>query len=107
LFPAYHFVFDYLTCQNESYPEHIIGYPLIYHAGFSEINEKGVRYIVARIPFRIIGLDEESLHPVRVDVKVQTSDEGSFSWRPDNPTTERLILGSDNPADLGWMIFHY
>jgi len=30
----------------------------------------------------------------------------SFSWRPDNPTTERLILGSDNPADLGWLVFH-
>ena len=84
---------------------HIIGYPLIYKAGFREINDNGIWYAAVRIPFQSIGLNAESLHPVRMDVKVQTKDGGSTSWRPDNPTTERLILGSDNPADLGWLRF--
>ena len=105
LYPASHFVFDSVTTRNDVYPAHFIGYPLIYRAGFREINEKGIWYTAVRIPFQIIGLNAGSLHPIRTDVIVKTKDEGSCSWRPDNPTTERLILGSDNPADLGWLIF--
>ena len=106
LYPASHFIFDSVSVNNDSDPIHIIGYPLIYKAGFSENNEKGIWYTAIRIPFQNIGLKAESLHPVRMDVKAETRDGGSCSWRPDNPITERLILGSDNPADLGWLVFH-
>jgi len=47
----------------------------------------------------------EDLHPVRMDIIVQSRTEGSGSWRPNNPTTSQLILGSDNSADLGWLVF--
>lgn len=105
LYPAIHFVFDSLGINNDSDPIHIIGYPLIYKAGLRQINEKGIWYAAVRIPFRSIGLNSTLIHPVRVDIKVQLREGGSNSWRPDNPLPERLILGSDNPADLGWLLF--
>jgi len=105
LYPAIHFVFEEPDTNNDCNPVHIIGYPLIYRAGFREIYENGTWYTGIRIPFHSIGLNAESLHPVRIDVKVITRDGGTCSWRPDNPLTERLILGSDNPADLGWLVF--
>jgi hypothetical protein len=105
LYPAIHIVFEERYIENDGDPVHIIGYPLIYKAGFSQINDNGLWCSTVRIPFKSIGIDAEHLHPVRTDIKVQTRDGGSLSWRPVNPTTERLILGSDNPADLGWLIF--
>jgi hypothetical protein len=105
LYPASHFIFRSGNPNNDSDPVHIIGYPLIYRAGIREINEKGIWHAVVRIPFQNIGLKAENLHPVRLDVIVQKRAGRSNSWRPDNPTTSRLILGSDNPADLGWLLF--
>jgi hypothetical protein len=58
-----------------------------------------------RIPFEGIGLSATELHPIRIDVKVQRSDGETTSWRPNIPLLPRLLLGSDNPADLGWLIF--
>jgi len=105
LYPASHFIFDSGNTNNESDPVHIIGYPLIYKAGFREIHENGIWYAAVRIPFQKIRLNVVHLHPIRMDVIVHKSDGGTNSWLPDNPITERLILGSDNPADLGWLIF--
>jgi hypothetical protein len=105
LYPAIHFEFDSVNTIKDGDPVHIIGYPLIYKAGFREIKDKGIWYAAVRIPFRNIGLDTVGLHPLRMDVRVQMREGGSSSWRPDNPITERLILGSDNPADLGWLVF--
>jgi hypothetical protein len=106
LYPAIHFVFDHATTNNDGDPVHIIGYPLIYKEGFREINDKGIWYSAVRIPFQILGINEEQMHPLRMDVKTETRDGVSCSWRPYNPKTERLILESDNPADLGWLIFN-
>ena len=61
---------------------------------------------VSRIPFTIPKLDPAQSSPVRVDVIVQKRGEGTCSWRPNNPTTSRLIIGNDNPADLGWLVFN-
>ena len=61
--------------------------------------------VVIRIPFDRAGLDAQHLHPLRLDVRVQTRGRGSAAWRPNNPTTSRLRLGTDNPADLGWLVF--
>jgi hypothetical protein len=58
-----------------------------------------------RIPLDKIGLTAETLHPIRVDVRVQQKGGGTSAWRPHNPLTPRLALGSDNPADLGWLVF--
>lgn len=68
-------------------------------------NKSGTWRAVARIPFDRIGLGTADFHPIRIDVRVQTRKEGASSWRPNNPTASRLTLGSDNPADLGWLIF--
>jgi hypothetical protein len=103
LYPAIHFVFS--PGDTSINPVHILGYPLVYRAGIRELNEKGISYAIVRIPLQNIGLDETSLHPIRINVKLQEHTGGFSSWMPDNPITPRLIHGSDNPADLGWLVF--
>ena len=106
LYPASHFVFSTGDKKIDGDPVHVPGYPLIYKAGIREINENGIRYSAVRIPFRKIGLNSAGPDPVRIDVRVQNIKGGSNSWRPNNPAAVRLILGSDNPRDLGWLVFH-
>jgi hypothetical protein len=103
LYPASHFAFNSGNENND--PVHIIGYPLLYRAGLREINDNGIWYAAVRIPFQYLGLNAERLHPIRMDVIVQKRTGRACSWRPNNPATSRLILGSDNPADLGWLVF--
>ena len=103
LYPAAHYIFNNNLTNKE--PVHVIGYPLIYRAGFKEVNENGTWYIVTMIPLKNIGLDVDDLHPVRMVISVHSIKGKSGSWRPNNPTTPRLILGTDNPADLGWLVF--
>jgi len=105
LFPAKHFIFDSGIKKIEQDPLHITGYPLIFKAGIREVSENGISYSIIRIPFHNIGLNSDNLHPIRLDVIVQDKAGKIISWRPNNPTTSRLILGSDNPADLGWLVF--
>jgi hypothetical protein len=105
LYPAIHFEFDSGDKNIYADPVHIAGYSLIYRAGIREFKENGIRYSVVRIPFNKIGLDKVYLHPVRMNLTVQERDGGAGYWLPEKPLTERLILGSDNPADLGWLIF--
>ncbi len=68
-------------------------------------NESGDCYVGVRVPFEKIGIADDDLHPIRIDVRVQKRDGETNSWRPNNPITSRLLLRSDNPADLGWLIF--
>lgn len=105
LYPASHFLFESGYTNNDADPVHIAGYSLIYRAGIIEFNEKGNGYDAVRIPFKIIGKNEVRRHPVRMNITVQRRDGTSGSWKSDNPITERLILGTDNPADLGWVVF--
>ena len=67
-------------------------------------NEPGVCYVRVCIPFEKISTTADNIDRVRIDVRVHKGDGGANSWRPNNPTTSRLMLGSDNPADLGWLI---
>ena len=67
--------------------------------------EPGKRYVIVRIPFKSFWWSDEGVHPVRVDVQVQQRGGGTCSWCPNNPITERLVFGTDNPADLGWLMF--
>ena len=105
LYPSAHFSFGKLNDANTGDPIRNLGYALTYSAGFREVEEQGQQYLVSRIPLSIINVEPAQTDPLRVDVIVQ-SDAGTSSWRPDNPVTSRLILGNDNPADLGWLIFN-
>jgi hypothetical protein len=69
------------------------------------VEGSGKQYFITRIPFKTFWWKEEKSHPVRVDVSVQKKGTGTSSWCPSNPLTSRLIYGTDNPADLGWLIF--
>lgn len=64
------------------------------------------RYAIARIPFEKIGLDAEELHSVRIDIRIQMKDGRTAAWMPRNPYLPRLILGTDDPSDLGWLQFN-
>jgi len=68
-------------------------------------SESGGRNAVLRIPLARAGLDPAHLHPVRLNVQVQHKGAGCSLWLPEHPWTPRLALGSDNPADLGWLLF--
>ncbi len=72
---------------------------------FSIVQGSGKEYIVTKIPLNTIWWSEEELHPIRVDVRIQKRDGKNCSWRPNNPVTSRLVFGTDNPADLGWLLF--
>jgi hypothetical protein len=67
--------------------------------------ESGKWFTIVRIPMNTFRWNEEKLHPVRIDVRVQKMEEETSSWCPKNPITPRLMFGTDNPADLGWLIF--
>jgi len=73
--------------------------------GASIVKESGVWFAIVRIPLERIGMDIKILHPIRINVLIQKSKGETSSWLPINSTTERLILGSDNPSDLGWLVF--
>ncbi|MEO8961066.1 MAG: hypothetical protein ABI325_04240 [Ginsengibacter sp.] len=68
------------------------------------IDQDGKIYSIAAIPFKSFWWDEEKPHPVRIDVRVKKGSAES-AWRPSNPLISRLILGTGNPADLGWLLF--
>ena len=63
------------------------------------------KYFVITVPFNTFWWSEEESHPLRIDVRIRRKDTGTSSWRPENPLTSRLVYGTDNPADLGWLIF--
>lgn len=62
-------------------------------------------YLIAQIPFKSFWWSNEKMHPLRVYVSIQKKNTGSSSWNPSNPVTSRLVFGTFNPADLGWLIF--
>ena len=92
LFPCRHFSYG---LGNEQTDNELV------HVG----TDSGDMYVGVRIPLEEIGIAANNLHPVRIDVRVQKGKDEANSWRPNNPITSRLMLGSDNPADLGWLIF--
>ncbi len=61
------------------------------------------RLALARIPLAELGLSGR--HPVRLNIQVADEAGKVASWRPEHPLTPRIILGTQNSADLGWLIF--
>jgi hypothetical protein len=102
LWPCKHFRFD--TESEEKLVERI-DWVSPERAEGRIIREYGVGNVAVRIPFERIWWSTEVLHPVRINVLVQNNGIGTVAWCPDNPITSRLNLGSDNPADLGWLLF--
>jgi hypothetical protein len=102
LWPCKHFTFD--PKREEELLERI-DYVSLQSVDGRIIRESGSWYSIVRLPFERIWWSKEVLHPVRIDVRVKMMETGTISWRPDNPTTYRLNLGTDNPADLGWLLF--
>ncbi len=97
LWPAKHFVFTPGAEARTELPDAVSPQSV-------EGRLAGSRALV-RIPLEKIGLTADTLHPIRVDVRVQAKGGGTSAWRPNTPLTPRLALGSDNPADLGWLVF--
>jgi len=58
-----------------------------------------------RFPLDRFNDGQGGLRPFRFDVQRAVPGFGTHTWMPQHPMTPRLMLGSDNPADLGWAIF--
>lgn len=58
-----------------------------------------------KIPLAEFGLDAGDLHPIRLNIRLVLDDGAAQSWLPIHPITPRIMLGSQNSADLGWLIF--
>jgi hypothetical protein len=101
LWPCKHFVFMPGAAQRAEVPDQVA--PQTADGRFVAV--PGEWRAVVRIPLVSIGLSAEQLHPLRLDVRVQRNPRGTVAWRPSNPATPRLALGTDNPADLGWLLF--
>ena len=54
--------------------------------------------------FKDFRWSDEKVHPIRIDLQIQNRDGGTNSWSPNNPLTDRLVFGTDNPADQGWLM---
>lgn len=67
--------------------------------------DSGGHNAVVRIPLARAGVDPAHLNPIRLNLRVQHKDAGRSLWLPEHPWTPRLALGTDNPADLGWLQF--
>jgi hypothetical protein len=58
-----------------------------------------------RIPFVAMGIDPTSPGPLRINVRYVVPGQGERAWITRHPWPYRLLLGNDNPADLGWLLF--
>ena len=101
LWPCKRFLFSPGTAASAELPDQVAPQTVPGRIVISS----GAWHAVLRIPLDRIGRRAGRLHPVRMDVRVQHKISGASAWRPANPTTSRLRLGTDNPADLGWLLF--
>lgn len=101
LWPSHHFIFSPVAEPRAALPDSVSPQSV---DGRVAVGPEGWRAVV-RIPFQRIGPEAERLNPIRVDVRVQLPGGGTSAWRPQSSAPSRLALGSDNPADLGWLIF--
>jgi hypothetical protein len=101
LWPCKHFLFspeaeDRSELLDQVAPQSVAGRVGFHKEGWTA---------TIRIPWEHIGPEAHLLGPLRLDIRVQIPCCGTVSWRPNDPTTYRLRLGTDNPADLGWLVF--
>jgi hypothetical protein len=101
LWPCKHFIFSPGAAMRAEIPDKVT---LQSVEGRVFVEPQAWR-AVACIPLERIGLSVKRLHPVRLNVQVEQRGAGMVAWRPSNPAARRLFLGTDNPADLGWLLF--
>lgn len=70
---------------------------------FDVVKKSGKSYSIIRIPFKTFWWNDEKIHALRLNVYVRETNGKESSWCADHPVTDRLVFGSDNPADLGWL----
>ncbi len=70
-------------------------------------NKNGECYFKIRIPLEKLRITNNPIQPIRVDIMVQRKNGEKHSWCSNNPATHRLMLGVENPIDLGWLMFEY
>lgn len=58
-----------------------------------------------RIPFVALNIDPTSPGPLRVNVRRTASGHREQAWIVRRPWPFMLLLGKDNPEDLGWILF--
>jgi hypothetical protein len=56
-----------------------------------------------RIPFDAFGMEATNPRPLRINLRV--AGQTDRAWIPRHPWPSRLLLGDDNPSDLGWLAF--
>ncbi len=66
---------------------------------------EGILKAEVKIPFSELELKKDSLLPVRINVRAFSEGGKNIFWREEHPLTPRLILGTHNSVDLGWLIF--
>ena len=89
LFPCKNFIYD---LQNES--EHC------------KVQRRPDEMTVfAAISLSQIKRQAAPREPLRINVILRGQEGAIASWIPCNPLDGRLSLGTDNPADLGWLLF--
>lgn len=59
---------------------------------------------VLRVPRAVLGARWREDDPLRLDVQRSIPGVGVLTWMAQHPQTPRLCLGSENPADLGWVL---
>ena len=64
-------------------------------------SEKNINFTVPLICFRE---SRESAKPFRFNLTIKKADGSEISWMEKHPLESRLTFGTDNPADLGWML---
>ena len=65
-------------------------------------DEKTINFTVPLICFRE---NPASTRPFRFNLAIKKADGSEISWMKKHPLEPRLTFGTDNPADLGWMLF--
>ena len=58
-----------------------------------------------RIPFVSLQADPVAPKPLRVNVRNEIAGVGETSWIARKPWGPRLLINTDNPANLGWLFF--
>ena len=58
-----------------------------------------------RIPFSTIETGIDRSWPIRIDVQRSCPGHARQGWLQQHPWTPRLMQGSDNPGDLGWLLW--
>ncbi len=65
----------------------------------------GVYRAQATIPLAELRQEKGDFRPMRLNVIATMAGGKTVSWLPEHPLTPRIILGTQNSADLGWLIF--